>query len=133
MPDLIQELKKEHKTLLDALEDISKKGLNNTEAMNRLSAAREGFIIHLKKEESELYPRLYARAESDKTLKRMLELFDNEMSDIGAETLAFFSKYSRPGSVFDFNRDMKGLCATLGKRLRREEKFIYEEYEKLGC
>ncbi len=78
MSKLIDKMKNDHQELVKILEDVKKLGVTPA-GLAKLKAAKAGLLAHLKHEDTDLYPKLRAAANSDPALKSMLDLFAKEM------------------------------------------------------
>jgi hypothetical protein len=96
-----------------------------------LLAAKEGLLAHLKKEDEKLYPALREAAENTPSLKQTMDMFAKDMEAISKSAIDFFAKYAKGGTSSEFANDFGRLTGILGMRIRKEEKIIYAEYEKL--
>lgn len=131
MSRLVEQLKSEHVAIVGVLGQVKELGISSMEGKQKLIAAKESFLAHLRKEDAELYPVLRKAADNDPRLKQNLEMFAKDMDQISKATLQFFEKYTQGGPDADFARDFGTLFATLGARTRKEENILYQEYDKL--
>jgi len=129
--ELIEELKAEHKILLNILDNINKSGIGTQEGRMTLLTAKTTLLEHLKKEDTALYPVLWQGAAKDFNLKESLQLFASDMNKISANAIHFFDKYKEGDSGITFASDYGTLLGTLRIRIRREEEILYNEYQKL--
>lgn len=132
MSELIDELKKEHATIADVLDQVSRLGVTSKEGQQRLIDAKNGLLAHLRKEDEQLYPVLNRAADKDARLKQTLDLFAKDMTEISRGAMDFFGKYSQGGSGLDFAMDVGRLFTVLKSRIGKEEDIIYKEYNKLS-
>ena len=132
MSGLVNELKKEHEALVSVLNEIKDLGITSQEGKDKLSAAKNGLLAHLKREDLELYPKLKEAAVNNDQLKRTLEHFSKEMEEISSFALEFFDKYESGAEGVEFIRDFGKLIGGLRGRIRREENILYPEYDKLN-
>lgn len=128
---LIEELKNDHGKIVEVLTKVKNLGTSSKEGQDTLSAAKEGLLAHLKKEDERLYPPLRRAAENSPSLKFTMDTFAKDMEDISKAALDFFGKYAKGGSGIEFAKDFGRLVGTLSIRIRNEENFLYAEYEKL--
>lgn len=132
MSKLVEELKQEHASLVEVLEKVRTLGISSEDGQKLFLSAKEGLLLHLKKEDEQLYPSLRNAAENNEKLQRTLDTFFKDMETISTAALEFFNKYSRGGAGIEFAKDFGRLFATLGSRIRREENLLYPEYDKLN-
>lgn len=131
MSALIEELKKEHCKILDALNKVKELGVISKEGQDKLLSAKTGLFAHIKREDEQFYPFLRKEAQNNKQLKSILDSFARDMESISKDVLEFFDKYSKGGSGIEFAKDFGRFSGILGVRIRKEENIIYAEYEKL--
>ena len=131
MSKLVEELKKDHALIAEALNEVKKLGASSAEGQTILIAARSGLLVHLKKEDEQLYPVLNKAAESDSNLKKNLDIFARDMDEITKAAWEFFDKYSTGGSGIEFAKDFGRLYSVLSQRISKEERIIYEKYDEL--
>ncbi len=133
MSALIDQLKHDHQAIVETLNKVKELGIGNANALKLLRAAKASLLEHLRKEDTQLYPPLRNRANSDQDLKWTLDTFAKDMEGISKAALAFFDKYANGGSGMDFLKDFGSLVAVLGARIRREESVIYKKYDEFAA
>ena len=131
MSQLVEELKKEHQVLAEKLNDVRQKGLVSEEAKKTLFESKEALLAHLKKEDKEIYPVLKKAAETDDSIKRLLETFAKDMDIVSKTALDFFAKYENDPSNADFSTDIAKLLAALSNRITKEEYLLYQKYDEV--
>ncbi len=131
MSKLIEELKKEHGVIASTLDKIRELKVTSKEGQKKLIDAKAGLLAHLEKEDKQLYPTLKSAAEKDANLKRMLDMFAQDMNGISQAALAFFENYTKGGSGIEFAKDFGRLFATLKQRISKEEGIIYKKFNEL--
>ncbi|RME83787.1 MAG: hemerythrin domain-containing protein [Zetaproteobacteria bacterium] len=128
MPALIQRLKGQHAALKQALAAFQRHP-NREDQMKLLAAMKERLLAHLQLEDKELYPFLRAQAERDPELKKMLEMFDEDMRQVSGLVQAFFVRYEGGwDNDYEFLMDLGEVSARLAHRIEVEEKHLYPEY-----
>jgi len=134
MSKLINELKQEHIKIKDVLSKLYDSSLTREQKVNILLKAKTMLIEHLAKEDEQLYPALYKKAETDYFLKRTLDLFAKDTDKVSILINNFFDKYSIIDSLdnIEFIKDIAKFMASLKNRITKEEIGIYQSYEKLG-
>jgi len=132
MSELIEELKKEHSKIIDMLNRIKEVGVTSNEGQSILLSAKACLLSHLHKEDSKLYPVLRKAAESNTWLKSNLDIFAADIDNISKIAIEFFDKYSDGGSGLEFFKDSLHLFTMLDGRIGKEERILYEEYDKLN-
>jgi len=78
-----------------------------------------------------MYPTLWQGAESDSSLKKMLEAYAKDMTGVSTSVLAFFEKYEGRERETNFTNDFREVYLALTKRIISEESKLFPEYEKL--
>lgn len=132
MSKLVEELKNEHNTITETLQEINKIGFTSKEGQKMLMSARNHLLAHLKKEDTQIYPLLNQVAETDPDLKQTLQFYATNMEEIYKTALDFFEKYSEGGSGIEFGKDFGNLYTTLSLRIAKEEAVIYEKFTELS-
>ncbi len=132
MTVLIEELKKEHSEIVAVLNEVKELGILSKEGQAKLLSVKEHLLIHLKKEDEQLYPVLKKEAEHNKSLKNALDLCAIDMENVSRVVLEFFDKYSRGVLGKELQREFENLCEALGKRMTNEEDVLYEEYDMMN-
>ncbi len=131
MSNLVDELKKEHTIIVDALNQVKKLGFTSEEGQKTLFAAKNGLLAHLKKEDDQLYPVLHKAAENNDALQQTLNIFAKDMEGISKAALEFFDKYSTGGAGLEFAKDFGKLIAVLANRIGKEEQTLYKKFDAL--
>ncbi len=129
---LIEELKRDHTTIINVLDEVSKLGISSKEGQQRLLDAKQGLLAHLKKEDDQLYPVLNNAAGENPALKQTLDIFAKDMSGISKAAIDFFNKYAQGGSGVEFAIDIGNLFTTLKSRIGKEEDILYKKYDILN-
>jgi hemerythrin-like domain-containing protein len=130
MRRLIEELKREHGAIAEALGDVRRLGIGSADGQARLLAARAGLLAHLRKEDLGLYPALRRAAASDRVLQDKVDFFARDMDEISKSAQAFFDRYAAGGSGVEFAADFGTFSSLLRARIHKEENILYPEYEK---
>ena len=131
MSKLVEELKNEHAMVVAALEKVKKLGIGSQEGQEALASVKEALLGHLKKEDEQFYPTLKKAAQNNPRLARSLEAYAGELAEVSKAALQFFEKYARGGISTEFTTDFGKLSAALADRIRKEESYLYAEYDKL--
>jgi hypothetical protein len=129
---LIEELKKEHAEIVDALNEVKKLGIFSKEGQDKLMSVKASLLAHLEVEDTQLYPALRKEAGYNKDLKNTLDLFAMDMENVSKIVREFFDKYSEEFSGDEFQKEFENLFAALIKRISNEEESLYEEYEYMN-
>jgi hypothetical protein len=131
MPVLIEELKKEHLEIAAAFNEVNELGITSKEGRDKLLSAKSAILTHLRKEDEQLFPLLRKEAENNKGLKKILDLYAINLERIKIYAQKFFNEYSEKKSNIMFMGEYAALFADLNTRMKNEEKFLFEEYEKI--
>lgn len=132
MSSLVDELKKDHATILDMLNTAKQLGATTKEGKEKLFSTKTFLLLHLKKEDSNLYPILKQAAAANNQLKQTLDLFAQDMDKISASAFHFFAKHSLEDTGGQFATELGNLMGTLRSRMNREENIIYKAYDELN-
>lgn len=131
MLKLIEEFKKEHAVIIEALEKSRKLGVDTKDGQNEILSAKDAILAHIMKEDKLLYPVLIKAANSNRRLKELLAEFDTDMNEISCYSIEFFGKNSEmTGS--NLAMELEKFTAILDRRILREETFLFAEFEKLN-
>lgn len=130
MFEFIEELKKEHKSIINRLLKVKHLGVHTMEGRNALMETKKLLTMHLEKEDKELYPAFRQAAERDRNLKQLLDPFEDEMKKISEFCIEFFDKYTIGGGGIEFFRDFDKLYRLLENRIQKEETILFAEYEE---
>ena len=128
MQDLIQELKNEHKTILDILGQVKALGISSPAGQEKLLAARDLLMAHVRKEDENYYPALREAAENRKELKTIMDYFISDMEAVTRNATRVFDKYAQGGDEGAFAGEIKLLYAMLRDRIRTEEETLFEKF-----
>ncbi len=132
MTHLVDELIREHQSIVAQLNEIKLLGVTSDEGQKKLALAKAGLLAHLEKEDHQLYPTLKREAKTSPELKRTLELFAKDMDKISNDALKFFKKYENGGSGIEFAKEFGLLLAILSQRIHKEENIIYAKYNSVA-
>lgn len=129
MSELVKKLKMDHAKIAFFFSEILEFGVTSEEGQKRLLDTKATLLAHLKKEDDELYPVLWEKAESNHRLKLKLEAFANDAGNVTSAILAFFEKYAG-GQHGDLEFDFNEAYLILIKRILAEENELFPEYEQ---
>ncbi len=131
MTDLIDELKEEHKILLNILNQVKALGISSKSGQEKLLSAKDLLISHINKEDEKYYPAFTRAAANNKELKVMLDYFVKDMEVVSKHAMDLFSKYSRGGDEAEFAGDLKLFYMKLKDRIRIEEETLFKKYNRI--
>ncbi len=131
MSTLIEEFKREHSGIIDALKEVKELGILTKEGQAKLMSIKESLLEHLKNEDKRLYPVLRKEAEHNKELKNVLKLFVMDPEYVSRVVSEFFDKYSGGDIDENFQVNFESLFAAISARIRNEEEALYQEYETI--
>ena len=130
MIELVEELKKGHSLVIEALNQARKLGIDTKEGQNEILSAKDTILAHMKKEDEEFYPVLRKAAESNSKLNELIAEFDKDIKEISHYSIEFFdNKNAVMGS--NLAAETEKFIAILDRRILREETFLFEEFKKL--
>ena len=129
---LIKEFKNEHSKIIKVLSEAMEFGIQTKEGQAKLMSAKAILIEHFNKEDEKLYPVLWKEAEHNKKLKKLLELFANDLELVSRNVTEFFDKYSKGVLDTIFAEEFQNLYAVLYERMMYEEYRLYDEFEELN-
>jgi len=132
MTDLIDELKEEHKILLDILNQVKVLGISSKSGQEKLLSAKDLLISHINKEDEKYYPTFIRAATNNKELKIMLDYFVKDMEVVSKHAMDLFNKYSRGGDEAEFAGDLKLLYMILKDRIRIEEETLFKKFNPIS-
>jgi len=132
MTNLIEELKEEHKIILDILNQVKTLGISSKTGQEKLLSARDLLISHMNKEDERYYPALTRAAANNKDLKITLDYFIKDMEVVSKNAMDLFKKYSQGGDEAEFAGDVKLLYMTLKDRIRIEEDTLFKKFNQIS-
>ncbi len=130
MSDLIEELKNEHRIILDILNEVKALGISSIKGQQKLLSARNLLVAHMHKEDERYYPAFRKAAENNNDLKIMLDYFIQDMEVVSKKAMHVFNKYAQGGDESDFAGDVKILYMTLKDRIHTEEEILFKKFNK---
>jgi hypothetical protein len=128
MFDLIEELKNEHKIILEILDEMKTLGISSASGQEKLLSAKGLLMAHMKKEDEKYYPELKRAAEGNSDLMIMMDYFIKDMEEVSKKAMSLFDKYSQGGDETNFAGDVTFLYMTLKDRIRTEEKTLFRKF-----
>ena len=128
MKNLIDELKSEHRTILAILGQIKALGISSQAGQEKLLAARDLLIAHMRKEDEHYYPTLKKAAESSKELKMLMDYFIADMQAVSKKAIGLFDKYAEGGDEAEFAGEIKLLYVTLKDKIQSEEETLFGKF-----
>jgi len=132
MNALIRELKDEHKAILDVLEQVRELGISSPAGREKLLAARDLLMVHMRKEDEQYYPALRTAAAGRNELGVMMDYFLADMEAVSRKAMQVFDKYAQGGDDGQFAGEIKLLYMLLRDRVRTEEQTLFEKFPGKG-
>ena len=132
MTNLIEELKNEHKIILDILNQVKTLGISSKTGQEKLLSARDLLISHMNKEDEKYYPAFTRAAANNNDLKIMLDYFVKDMEVVSKKAMDLLNKYSEGGDEAEFAGDFKLLYMTLKDRIRIEEETLFKKFKQIS-
>ncbi len=131
MSALIDEFKREHSEILEALKEVEEPGILTKEGQAKLMSIKATLLEHLDAEDEKFYPVLWKEAKQNKKLKEELDVFANDLESVTRVVLEFFDGYDKGVSGDRLLKNFETLFIVLRNRMRNEENFLYGEFEKI--
>jgi len=128
MANLIDELRNEHRIMLDILDQVRLMGISSATGQEKFLSIRDLLISHMKKEDEHYYPALMREAEQNDALKLTLDYFARDMEAVSRKAMQLFDKYAQGGAETEFSGDVKLLYMLLRDRIRIEEDTLFKKY-----
>ena len=128
MSRLLEELKSEHKIILDILFQVKTQGITSRTGQERLISARDFLTAHIQKEDERYYPELRRAAKDNEDLKIILDYFVKDMEDVSKKAMQLFDKYAHGGDEESFAGEIKLLYMMLKDRIRTEEETLFKKF-----
>ena len=132
MSALIEDFKREHSEIIKALKEVEELGILSKEGQAKLMSVKETLHEHLKEEDEKFYPVLLKEAEQNKKLKEELEVFAKDLKGVSRVVFRFFERYDERVLGASLLSDFETIVTVLRNRMRNEENFLYDEYEKIA-
>ena len=88
-------------------------------------------LKHFKEEDGQFYPVLWKEAEQNMKLKEELEVFAKDLENASRFVFEFFDRCDKGLPGENLSRDFETLFMVIRDRMRNEENFLYDEYDKL--
>ena len=129
---LVAELKLEHKAIFQLLEEIFELGVESRAGQDKLMAAKDLFMAHLHKEDKHLHAVLSEEEKRNEEIRETMYLMNFNLKDVTKYVEIFFNKYIDGADMDEFECDFDMINVLLRNRMRREEKVLFREFEKLG-
>ena len=95
MSALIEEFKREHSEIIEALKEVRELDIHTKKGKARLMSVKASLLEHLKEEDEKFYPVLRKEAEQNKKLKEELEIFAKDWGMFPAFAFEIFDKYDK--------------------------------------
>ena len=131
MSTLIEEFKREHSEIIEALKEVRELDIHTKKGKARLMSVKASLLEHLKEEDEKFYPVLRKEAEQNKKLKKALEVFAKELVSVSRVVFGFFDRFTNGVLGARLLGDFETLFMVLRYRMGNEESFLYGEYEKI--
>ncbi len=131
MSALIEEFKREHSEIIDALKEVKELDILTKKGKAKLMSVKASLLEHLKEEDEKFYSVLWKEAEQNKKLKEELEIFAKDWGNVSSVAFGIFDKYDKGILEAVGLWDFETLFTVLRHRMKNEEDFLYGEYEKI--
>ncbi|GEM_PF-616559 len=131
-PELINELKQEHKKLLNIFSRIQKNSRAGEKKATRdlLDKFKKNLLSHVFKENVKFYVYVKYLLADDPVNKKLAQMMQQEMNGIGKTVLGFIAKSMEKTEQFgpDFQKQLNKIGAVLTERIKTEEERLYRLY-----
>ncbi len=131
MTPLIAELKDEHQAIFQLLGEIDELGIESTAGREKLMAAKKLFMSHLDKEDRKVHAILDQAQTENPELRETMYLMHFNLKDVTRFVTEFFNKHADGGHQESFDGDFDLIRVLLKNRIRREERVLFREFEKI--
>jgi len=132
MSALIEEFKKDHFGIIEALKDVKDLGVLTKEGQAKLMSLKVTLLKHLKEEDEKFYPVLWKETEQNKRLKETLEVFAKDLDSASGFVFEFFDRCDKGFPGANLSGDFEILFMVIRERMRNEENFLYDEFNMLN-
>ncbi len=132
MSTLIEEFKKEHSEIIEALKEVEDLGILTIEGQAKLMSVKAALLEHIKEEDEKFYPILRKEAEQNKKLKEELDIFAKDLENVSKVVLEFFDRFDKGVLGTRLLWDFETLIMVLRNRIMNEEIFLYGYFEKVA-
>ena len=132
MLPLIAELKQEHQTIVQLLNDVDSLGVESAQGRHKLMEAQDIFMNHLKKEDEQVHALLSEAEKNSPDLREIMYLMHFNLKDVSRFVIEFFEKYASTDNQEEFASDYNLIRVLLQNRIRREERVLFREFEKVA-
>ena len=131
MSKLIDDFKKEHKIVLDAILELISKEFTAKEKHKKIFELKPVLIEHLLKENDELYGPLLDGLKNIGRLSEECHMLSSSMVETTNFVLGFYDDHKSLTDEDKFLDDLNKFCLDLSIRIAEEENNFFTEYEKL--
>lgn len=100
-------------------------GFITPEGQKALQTAERLFNQHLKKEDYELYGKLFKHVKSDEKIIQKFKEYRDQIKKVSIEAEQYFKKYKEGGDGINFARDTGHLFSIIQTRISKEENSIF--------
>jgi hypothetical protein len=106
-------------------------GVGTKEGRDLVLEVKEVLLSHFRKEDAALYPALMEAAINDPGLRELLTGFLKDLEAITTSALQFLNEYSNGARGKNFKKDLNKFSAALKRRIAKEEKLLFKEYDSI--
>ena len=117
--------------LNETLEKVQHAGITTDEGCRIMLGFKDLFIKHLENEDRNFYPVLNDAAKKNPSLQVTMDVFAREMLAISDKVFKFFKNLEEDCNFKEAPQDFGEILSELTVRVRREERILFKEYEKL--
>jgi regulator of sigma D len=131
-PELINELKHEHRDLVEIFTNLVKTSetKDKQKIRNLLDSFKKNLVSHILKENVQFYVYVKYLLADDPVNGDLAKIMQQEMNDIGKTVLNFIAKSMEDSAVFDseFQAELNQIGSVLTERIKIEEEKLYVLY-----
>lgn len=130
MIELTDRLKREHRSLSDALARLREMDALSRAGQEAMIAAEALFMEHLGGEDDDFYPAFKDLLDEDDDFLVTLHESYRDLAEVSLVVSAFFSKYIGAETAEEFIADFDAMAAQLNDRITREEMVFFPEFDR---
>lgn len=131
MSEMLMRFRREHAEIINTLKQAKELCVSSLPGHEKLMSVRGMLLDHLSAEDDLLYPALRAAAGDSEELKKVIDEFEADATEVSLRAREFFDRYDMECSDIGFIRDFALLMMMLMERIAREEEVLYYEFDRL--
>lgn len=131
MSEMLDRFRREHAEIISTLKQAKELCVSSLPGHEKLMSVRGMLLDHMSAEDDLLYPALRAAAGDSEELKKVIDEFETDATEVSRRAREFFDRYDMECSDIGFIRDFALLMMMLMERIAREEEVLYYEFNRL--